>query len=212
MPDGIARHTPNLVGATKRRIIACDPSLFPHIGDAITRLTQEYIWLEVGDSVADTIDAVWLAVESFYGDAMIGQIDIFLRDLPSGWLALDGTTYDKADHPQLYNVIDAGYKNETLEQFTLPDFDGRFIVDMGTTYNLGDTGGESAHALTVDEMPSHTHSYTPPVANIDLEAPGAPDILAAGIGTPTNTGSTGSGSAHENRPLYIAVRFGIYAG
>lgn len=209
---GYGRYTPTLSGATKSRVLTCDPALFPHIGDAITMLAESYMWVEVGDSVANVIDAVWDAINSFYGDAMIGEIDIFLKALPLGWLALDGTTYDASDYPQLYAVIDANYRDEINEQFTLPDFDGRFIVDMGSTYNLGDVGGSASHALTVDELPAHTHTYTPPVANIDLESPGAPDILAAGLGTPIQTGSTGNGSAHENRPPYIAVRFGIFAG
>ena len=212
MGDGIARHTPTLAGSLQCRVVQCDPALFPHVGDAITQLTNDWQWLEVGDTVDDIVQAAWAAVTSFYGGAMIGQIDLFLKDLPSGWLELDGTTYDEEDYPELYAAIDSEFKNETLEQFTLPDFSDRFVVAQGSSYGLGDTGGADTHTLTEAELPSHTHNYTPPLVDVDLEGPGAPDVLAARLGTPTPTSATGSGNAHENRPPYIAVTFGIFAG
>lgn len=33
----------------------------------------------------------------------------------------------------------------------------RFLLAVGDTYEVGSTGGEATHKLTVDEMPSHTH-------------------------------------------------------
>lgn len=33
----------------------------------------------------------------------------------------------------------------------------RFILAAGDSYTAGDIGGEAAHTLTVDEMPSHSH-------------------------------------------------------
>lgn len=33
-----------------------------------------------------------------------------------------------------------------------------FLLSAGDTYSAGATGGEATHTLTVDEMPSHTHS------------------------------------------------------
>lgn len=37
--------------------------------------------------------------------------------------------------------------------------EGKFLLSSyGSTYTLGSTGGEANHTLTVDEMPSHTHT------------------------------------------------------
>lgn len=44
---------------------------------------------------------------------------------------------------------------------------GRTLVGVGTSdqaFNAGQTGGESNHALDVNEMPSHTHDYIMDVA------------------------------------------------
>lgn len=212
MGDGIARHTPTLSGITEGRIILVDSSLWPHIGDAITSLTFAYNWLEIGDPVDDITSAAYEAVDSFYGTAMIGKVDIFLKSVPDGWLPLDGTTYDEDDYPELYAVLDSAFVDAGNSQFTLPDMRDLFITGSGTSYTLGQTGGESTHSLTIAELPAHTHTYTPPIPNIDLEAPGAPDIVAAGVGTTSNTGSTGSGDGHENKPPFIALVYGIFAG
>lgn len=39
-----------------------------------------------------------------------------------------------------------------------PDLRNQFVVGAGGTYDVGDTGGESQHTLTINEMPSHNHT------------------------------------------------------
>ncbi|GAJ06419.1 unnamed protein product, partial [marine sediment metagenome] len=141
----------------------------------------------------------------------IGQISSFLGELPTFWLPLDGETNDKDDYPELWEALDDQYKDSTT--FTLPDLSDLFLAVAGDgVYGLGDTGGEETHTLTIAEMPGHTHTYTPPLVDIDLEAVGVPDVAAARLGIPTATGSTGGGDAHENRPPFHAVTMGIFAG
>ena len=41
-----------------------------------------------------------------------------------------------------------------------PNLTDKFIIGAGSTYPVGETGGESVHILTIDEMPSHSHSGT----------------------------------------------------
>ena len=36
-----------------------------------------------------------------------------------------------------------------------------FVLAAGDSYTNGATGGEKTHTLTIDEMPSHDHSFTP---------------------------------------------------
>lgn len=38
--------------------------------------------------------------------------------------------------------------------------DGRCLIGASTAYPLGSTGGEATHELTVNEMPSHNHSFS----------------------------------------------------
>jgi microcystin-dependent protein len=210
--DGIGRHTPTLSGRKITRALSIDDALVPHVSDAIAQLTIENNWLEDDDPIPDIIAECFDALDSWYlGLMFVGQISSFLGAVPASWLALDGNTHNKVDYPELWEALDSQYRDSTT--FTLPDLSGLFLAAAGTgSYALGDTGGEDDHTLTAAEMPAHTHTYLPPVVDLDLEAVGVPDIMAARLGTPIATGSAGSDNAHENRPPFHAVIMGIFAG
>lgn len=210
--DGIGRHTPILSGSKIVRALAIDDALIPHVSDAIAQLTLEANWHEVGDPIPDVILESTAALDSWYlSNMFIGQVSTFLGPLPTFWLPLGGDTFDRVDYPELWAALDSQFKDSTT--FTLPDLTDVFLAAVGTgTYSLGDTGGENDHTLTTDEIPSHTHTYLPPVMDLDFKSPGASDILAARLGAPTVTGSTGGDSGHENRPPFFALLIGIFAG
>jgi hypothetical protein len=210
--DGIARHTPVLSGSKIVRALSIDNALLPHVSDAIAQLTIDGNWVEIGDSVEDIQDECFTALDSWYfGNMLIGQVSSFLGSLPDFWLPLAGDTFDRVDYPELWDALDNQYKNSTT--FTLPDLSDLFLVVAGTgSYALGETGGENDHTLTTSEMPSHNHTYLPPVVDLDLEAVGVPDIMAARLGTPISTGSKGDDNAHENRPPFYALIMGVFAG
>lgn len=117
-----------------------------------------------------------------------------------------------------------------------PNLVDRFIVGAGSKYSVGDIGGADTVTLTTSQLPSHTHSSGTLSTNTtgshthDMrETIGF--LTNAGSGSdqafkyvnmePTltssagshshtisgSTGSTGSGSSHENRPPYYALAF-----
>ena len=210
--DGIARHTPVLSGTKIVRALSIDGALIPHVSDAIAQLTIETNWIEVDDSVVDVTEECFAALDSWYrSNMLIGQVSSFLGTLPDFWLPLAGGTFDRVDYPELWDSLDAQYKDDTT--LTLPDLSDFFLAIAGTgDYSLGDSAGEADHVLTTAEIPSHTHTYNPPAQDVDFKSPGAPDILVARLGLPTQTGSTGDDDAHENRPPFYAVNMGIFAG
>ena len=77
-----------------------------------------------------------------------------------------------------------------------------FLLAAGDTYSAGSTGGEATHALTIEELPSHSHPYegTNNVSGTDW-------IGQSGKGTIQlrNTGYVGENAAHNNMPPYYAV-------
>ncbi len=85
-----------------------------------------------------------------------------------------------------------------------------FLLACGDNYEAGSTGGEVTHTLTVDEMPSHSHSLSEPYTTSSgnyTSGTGIPPHNSAASGgkwTPT-VGSTGGGQAHNNMPPYLAV-------
>jgi hypothetical protein len=79
---------------------------------------------------------------------------------------------------------------------------GQTLVAAGGGYTLGSTGGAATHTLTVDEIPSHTHTES----GSNGYGTGSYGI---GYALVTNdnrqSGATGGGSAHNNMPPYRAV-------
>lgn len=163
-----------------------------------------------------------LNVRTGFGITPIGGIIMWNgspNNVPAGWALCDGS-------------------NGT------PDLRERFIVGAGGTstgnpsvagnaYNAGDRAGSNTVALTVANMPAHSHTgttnnggdhfvsdqyYSPGCGDGHfssksgcwLNRPGTHITLNRYVGPHSHgftTNSTGSGTAHENRPPYYALAF-----
>ncbi len=85
----------------------------------------------------------------------------------------------------------------------------KFLLASSSNYELGETGGEATHTLTVNEMPSHNHSRrTSPQGYAERDTSGN-DIISPASGSAkavTKTSyNTGGGQAHNNMPPYLVV-------
>jgi hypothetical protein len=84
---------------------------------------------------------------------------------------------------------------------------GRVMVGVhssGTFDGLNETGGAETHTLSVAELPAHTHSYDR--QNTSTDNISIHDITrTTGGNSSATSGSTGSGSAHNNLQPYITV-------
>jgi microcystin-dependent protein len=116
---------------------------------------------------------------------------------PTGWALCDGTVHGST---ALQAVIGTT---------TTPDLRGKFVLAASTTHPKGQTGGEETHVLTVAEMPSHDHAFTPAIAA--FATPGSNDpTQGAGQRAYTTWGATdrtGGGTAHNNMPPYYALTY-----
>lgn len=204
-----ARHTPSLTGEKKIRAVSLDAALFPHLGDALTQLTNEWHWEPVEDDVADIVAECKAAVESWYSDMLIGTVFQWMINPPSGWLLLDGSTYAIADYPELSALLPAHLI--TGPNFTLPDVENAFPYGVLDEDDGTAVTGSNVLTLSVAQLPAHNHSYTPPVLSINAETPVVP-VPTAGIGTPTTTGNTGSGDDVDIRPKRFGLVYAVFSG
>lgn len=135
---------------------------------------------------------------------------------PSGWLLCNGQAVSRTDYANLYAAIGTtfGPGNNTTT-FNLPDLRGRTVIGVGQGVNLsnrlrGDVGGEELHALTIQEMPAHTHSA--PTGNgtsgLTYEVT-SPDMPQGGYDyartAPTDT--TGGNGGHNTMQPYLALSY-----
>jgi microcystin-dependent protein len=128
----------------------------------------------------------------------------------------------------LFALLGTTYGGNGTTTFALPDLRGRAPVGMGqgpglTPRNEGEQGGAETVALTVTQIPSHTHAavcttnggnQTDPTGHVwARELSGitaeyqtaAPDTNLA----PAAVGSTGGGTAHNNLQPHLPMNFAI---
>lgn len=104
-----------------------------------------------------------------------------------------------------------GIWTQILGKFLLSSDDflnGNGVITTKGSYHVGDTGGEETHTLTVDEMPSHTHSSQ---TTVGWQTGGGNSVgRVTGNngdynGWPTTIYNTGGGLSHNNMPPYYTV-------
>ena len=121
---------------------------------------------------------------------------------PNGYLLCQGQAISRTTYANLFNVISTKYGvGDGSTTFNLPDLRGRVPVGLSPSDNdfktLGSKGGEKAHTLTVQEMPSHNHSAT-----LTINSGGAHTHSASSNSTGAHThsvsGSAASAGAHTH--------------
>lgn len=212
-PDGYVRRVLCIPVDGDYRIVAA-------VNDVLGYLSLPGVW-NPSEEMSE-IDMQALMTEMWLGyfgelEIMIGAVVPMATDvLPAFMVWCEGQTLLRVNYPELYGRLNPVFRINA-DEFTVPDLRGRVVVGKDDEsigdFPVGGTGGTTAVSLSVSELPPHTHTFSPAVTlNVDLESPGVPDILGAGIDPFGGiTSSTGSGNAHENMPPYFVLRFAMVA-
>ena len=120
-----------------------------------------------------------------------------IANIPTGWALCNGSS----STPDLRNRFIVGATSDASTGVT-------FNADTGTVsgaYAPGNTGGETAHQLTIAELASHTHRFSQ--ANEGVNSGGAAVMDGPAPGTSFSPETIGGDDYHENRPPYYALAF-----
>jgi microcystin-dependent protein len=166
-------------------------------------------------------------------DPFIGEIRIFAGNFaPNGWAFCDGQLLAISQYDALFSLLGTTYGGDGQSTFGLPDLRGRVPIHMGTgpglsPHQMGSMGGSEQVTLTVNQLPSHSHTFSGTDSQATTPNPGG-NVLAKSTGmdlyfddaptaalASTSLSSTGGSQPHPNlMPFqcvnFIIALFGIY--
>lgn len=164
-------------------------------------------------------------------DPFLAEIRIFpFNFAPTGWLPCNGQILPISQYTALFSLIGTYYGGNGTSNFALPNFQGLMPLGQGQGTGLsprvlGETGGVDTVALSLDQLPVHSHSPAAVSGSTDLASPGsntwgeikgrpAPNYYATNQGTLINMNSnaiglSGGGQTHNNLMPYLALNFCI---
>ena len=131
-------------------------------------------------------------------EPFLGQISIFgFNFAPRGWAMCNGQILPIAQNTALFSLLGTTYGGNGQTTFALPNLQSRVPLHFGqgpglSSYDLGQAAGTENNTLTVNQMPTHNHTFVPRQAASGNAADGAnPDgAFPAKPGTDIYTGST----------------------
>ena len=150
---------------------------------------------------------------------------------PKGWAFCDGQIQSISQNTALFSLLGTYYGGNGKTTFALPNLQNSVPVHQGqgpglSEYVLGQSGGTQSVALTLAEMPAHTHAFmgANPSDFADLPAPGPDRVIGKSqnaLAYQTNTTQNlvpmspqaiqpqGQGTSHNNVMPYLTLNFCI---
>ena len=99
-------------------------------------------------------------------DPFIGQIIMFGGNFaPRGWSFCDGQLLPISQYSALFSILGTYYGGDGRSTFALPDMRGRLSIHDGSgpgpglsNFSLGQQGGNETTTLSINNLPSHSHT------------------------------------------------------
>ena len=156
-------------------------------------------------------------------EPFLAEVRIFPYNFaPRGWAFCNGQLLPINQNQALFALVGTIYGGNGQTTFALPNLQGRTPIGVGqgpglSPYVDGETGGQDEVVLTVQELPSHTHSLMAVSGAATTGVPGgtvAPATSGAAVYAPAQNlvamapiGGTAQG--HQNRQPYTVLNFCI---
>ena len=152
----------------------------------------------------------------------LGEIRLFSYNFaPKAWAFCDGGALNINQNKNLYRLISTTYGGDGVNNFRLPNLQGRTGIHQGVEI-IGSNGGKSTQSLSMEQMPRHNHTmtFTSSVSTLDTPIGGTPAVAAAVVGAIYAPGpglsamapvaiQTVGGAPHNNMQPYLTLNFCI---
>ena len=139
---------------------------------------------------------------------------------PQGWALCDGQLLPINQNQALFSLLGTTYGGDGRVTFALPNLQGRVPIHMGNGFTEGEVGGQTAHTLSISELPAHTHSINASSAAGTIAVPSTDKVLASSLNQtyrapdaaltsllPGSISNVGGSQPHENMSPYLVLNF-----
>ena len=150
-------------------------------------------------------------------EPFLGELRVFsFGAAPRGWAQCNGQLLPINQNQALFSLLGTTYGGNGQTNFALPDLRGKVPMHFGAGFTQGQTGGEVAHTVSVNEMPTHVH-----LVGASSNATGGNAVPTGRVlggannayKTPTNlvtlnpgtVTSTGGSQPHANESPYLVL-------
>lgn len=143
----------------------------------------------------------------------VGEIRIFGGTYaPEGWAFCNGSLLLISQFEVLYTLIGNTYGGDGQQTFALPNLQSRVVVSQGTsaagtTYAMGQVGGQETVTLTSAQMPLHQHPITT-LSGVTAQKGGTPQTNPSGAYFGSN-GAAGYQSTGSDQNMAAGVVSGM---
>ncbi len=159
-------------------------------------------------------------------EPFLTEIRVFSFNFPPrGWAFCNGQLLPINQNQAMFALLGTTFGGDGRVTFALPNLQGRTPIHVGAGSTLGEAAGESAHTLTMAEMPQHTHPMNDTNTVADQNTGNIPDpgdwlagsagqnLYGAATGllpmAPASVSMTGGSQPHANLQPYIVLNFCI---
>jgi microcystin-dependent protein len=149
----------------------------------------------------------------------LGEIRILSFNFaPKGWAMCNGQLMVISQNAALFSILGTTYGGNGVQNFALPNLQGRMPLHVGNGFTLGQTAGEANHTLLISEIPVHTHapfgsstaaSVGDPTNNLWATGNAAYNTASDTTMSAASLQNAGGSQPHNNLPPYEVLTFCI---
>lgn len=152
--------------------------------------------------------------------AYVGEIRMFGGTFaPYGWFFCHGQILPISQYESLFSLLGTTYGGDGSSTFALPNLQSRVPIHAGNETTLGEQGGVEEVALTVNQIPAHSHAFGVSSKYGSTNTPEGTVLARSTLNQFTETAgatqttgileSAGGNIPHSNIQPYLAIHYMI---